>query len=79
MTKMTSNPTVLAWVEEKIALLNPDTVEWIDGSEEQLDKLRGLDVHSTVILSQVDENTFSRLGVNLTCEPKYQTSKLYHR
>ena len=46
---------------------------------EQLDKLRGLDVHSTVILSQVDENTFSRLGVNLTCEPKYQTSKLYHR
>ncbi|MBR3289260.1 MAG: phosphoenolpyruvate carboxykinase, partial [Clostridia bacterium] len=37
---MTNNPTVLAWVEEKIALLNPDTVEWIDGSEAQLDKLR---------------------------------------
>ena len=37
---MTTNPTVLAWVEEKIALLNPDTVEWIDGSEAQLDKLR---------------------------------------
>ena len=40
MTQMTTNPTVLAWVEEKIALLNPDTVEWIDGSEAQLDKLR---------------------------------------
>ena len=39
---------------------------------QQLSKLRGCDVHSTVILSAVDENTFKRLGVNLTCEPKYQ-------
>ncbi len=39
---------------------------------QQLPKLRGCDVHSTVILSTVDENTFRRLGVNLTCEPKYQ-------
>ena len=38
---------------------------------EQLSKLRGCDVHSTVILSSVDEKTFKRLGVNLTCEPKY--------
>ena len=39
---------------------------------QQLSKLRGCDVHSTVILSPVDESTFKRLGVNLTCEPKYQ-------
>lgn len=39
---------------------------------EQISKLRGCDVHSTVILSAVDERTFKRLGVNLTCEPKYQ-------
>ena len=39
---------------------------------EQLSKLRGCDVHSSVILSQVDERTFKRLGVNLTCEPRYQ-------
>ncbi len=38
---------------------------------EQLSKLRGCDVHSTVILSPVDERTFRRLGVNLTCEPKF--------
>ena len=38
----------------------------------QLSKLRGCDVHSTVILSAADENTFKRLGVNLTCEPKFQ-------
>ena len=39
---------------------------------EQLSKLRGCDVHSSVILSAVDEKTFKRLGMNLTCEPRYQ-------
>ena len=43
-----------------------------------LDKLRGAEAHSTVILSQVDTATFRKLGVNLSCEPKYQTKKLYH-
>ena len=38
---------------------------------QQLGKLRGCDVHSTVILSAVDERTFKRLGCNLTCEPRY--------
>ena len=38
---------------------------------EQLSKLRGCDVHSSVILSPVDERIFKRLGVNLTCEPQY--------
>ena len=40
---------------------------------EQLSKLRGCEVHSSVILSQVDERTFKRLGVNLTCEPRYMS------
>jgi uncharacterized protein (UPF0371 family) len=39
---------------------------------EQLEKLRGCQVHSSVILSSVDEQIFKRLGVNLTCEPQYQ-------
>lgn len=39
---------------------------------EQLSKLRGCNVHSTVILSAADEKTFKRLGVNLTCEPQYR-------
>ena len=39
---------------------------------EQLSKLRGCDVHSSVILSSVDEKVFKRLGVNLTCEPRYK-------
>ena len=41
-------------------------------------KLAGCEAHSSVILSGVDENVFRKLGVNLTCEPKYQTKKLYH-
>ena len=39
---------------------------------EQLDKLRGCEVHSSVILSSVDEKTFKRLGVNLTCQPQFK-------
>ena len=39
---------------------------------EQLSKLRGCQVHSSVILSPVDEKTFKRLGVNLTCEPQFK-------
>ncbi len=39
---------------------------------EQLSRLRGCEVHSSVILSPVDETTFKRLGVNLTCEPRYE-------
>ena len=38
---------------------------------DQLSKLRGCEVHSSVILSAVDEKTFKRLGINLTCEPRY--------
>ncbi|WP_288235343.1 DUF1846 domain-containing protein, partial [uncultured Anaerotruncus sp.] len=45
----------------------------------QLQKLRGCEAHSTVILSHVDGDTFRKLGLNLTCEPQYQTKKLYHK
>jgi len=45
---------------------------------EQVPKLRGLEAHSSVILSQVDERVFKQLGINLTCEPTYETQKLYH-
>ena len=44
----------------------------------QLPKLRGCEAHSSVILSHVDESVFRKLGMNLTCEPQYQTKKLYH-
>ena len=39
-TPLTKNPNVLKWFEEMVALCKPDKVEWIDGSEEQLKRLR---------------------------------------
>ena len=40
--------------------------------------LKNAEVHSSVILAQVDAATFRKLGMQLSCEPKYQTKKLYH-
>ena len=40
MKHLTQNKTVIDWIEEKIDLVSPDEVMWIDGSEEQLDALR---------------------------------------
>lgn len=46
---------------------------------QQLPKLQNCEAHSTVILSQVDINVFKNLGINITCEPKYQFNKFYHK
>ncbi len=45
---------------------------------DQLAKLRGCEFHSSVILSSVDESLFRKIRLNVTCEPKYQTKKLFH-
>ena len=45
---------------------------------QQLQRLKGCEAHTSVILSQVDSNTFRKLGVNLTSEPAYQGKKLFH-
>ena len=37
---------------------------------EQLPKLKGCEVHSTVMLSSVDERVFKKLGTHLTCSPQ---------
>ncbi len=36
----TNNKSVLEWLEDKLALVNPDKVVWIDGSDEQIEALR---------------------------------------
>ena len=45
---------------------------------EQLPKLRGCQVHTSVMLSPVDIKFFSKLGLDLTSEPIYETKKIYH-
>jgi len=46
---------------------------------EQLPKLKNCEAHSSVILSQVDIDVLKQLGLNVTCEAKYQSNKLYHK
>ena len=48
-------------------------------AQQQLPKLRGCDAHFTVILSEVDESLLKRLGINVSCEARYETKKLYHK
>ncbi len=43
-----------------------------------IDKLNGCEAHFSVIISDVDEKLYKRLGMRVTCEPKYETQKLYH-
>lgn len=42
---------------------------------QQIPKLKGCQVHTSVLLSQVDILEFRKLGVELTCEPKSEHSK----
>ena len=46
---------------------------------EQLPKLQGCDAHFTVVLSEVDETLYRRLGMHVSCEPKYERKRLYFR
>lgn len=37
MAALTTNKSILSWIDEKAALVKPDEIVWIDGSEEQLE------------------------------------------
>ena len=45
----------------------------------QLPKLKGSELHSTIILSEVDLKTFKLLGINVTEEPMNYQRKLYYK
>ena len=55
------------------AVENPTAKAALD----RLGGLRGTEVHSSVVLSSRDDSTLHKLGVQVTCEPMYQTKKLY--
>ena len=42
---------------------------------DQLPRLAGSQVHSTVMLSEVDRKTFNKLGIGLTCDPVKKIKK----
>jgi len=65
--------------EVLIALaVDSDTSQDCAKALKALEKLQGCEVHSSVILSEVDANVFKKLGMHLTMDPIYQTKKLYH-
>ena len=40
MSALTTNKSVLSWIDEKVELVKPDRIVWIDGSQEQIEELR---------------------------------------
>ena len=46
---------------------------------EAIPLLKDCDAHFSVIISAVDEKTYKKLGINVTCEPRYEHRTLYHK
>ena len=44
-----------------------------------ISQLQNCEVHTTVLLSSVDDGVFTRLQMNLTCDPEYENNNLYHK
>ena len=57
------------------ALTNPVA----NSAKERLANLRGSAAHFSVIISDEDERLLRRLGINVSCEPQYETKRLYHK
>ena len=73
------NNTVLNCEEILIALsicaaTNPTAQVALD----KLKMLKGCQAHSTTIITTNDEQTFRRLGIDITCDPEYQSESLYY-
>ena len=50
-----------------------------DMARDQLGSLRGCDAHFSVIISEEDIKLYKRLGIYVSCEPKYESKRLYHK
>ena len=48
-------------------------------AQEQIPRLRDCDAHFTVVLSDVDEKLYRRLGIHVSYEPKYERKRLYFK
>lgn len=48
-------------------------------AKEQLSRLSDAEAHFSVIISDEDEKLLKRLGISVTCEPRYEINRLYHK
>ncbi len=66
--------------EVLIALaISASTGERAARAMQELSRLKGCEAHASVILAEPDADTYARLGIHVTCSPKYQTNKLFHK
>ena len=66
--------------EVLIALaISASTDEYAAKAMKKLSRLKDCEVHSTVILPEQDAATYARLGMRVTCTPKYQSKNLFHK
>ena len=47
--------------------------------QQQLGNLRGCEAHFSVVISSEDIKLYQKLGIHVSCEPKYEVKKLYHK
>ncbi|MBR3975452.1 MAG: phosphoenolpyruvate carboxykinase (GTP) [Clostridia bacterium] len=52
---LTTNKSILSWIEEKVELVKPDKIVWIDGSKEQIDELRAQAIATGELIKLNDE------------------------
>lgn len=80
-TKYLGNKNPRLHSDEVLLALSISAVDSPDArcSLEQLKNLRNCEFHSTVILSQVDMSVLKKLKINVTCEPNYETKKLFRK
>ena len=57
------------------ALTNPLAVL----ARQQLTALEGCEAHFSVVLPEEDAKVYKRLGIHVSCEPKYEVRRLYHK
>ena len=75
---LSGSQTTLNVNEILIALsISALTSEAASKALKQLPKLAGGDVHSTVMLPSADIEVLKKLGLTVTCEPKYQVKEIY--
>lgn len=74
---MTSNKSILNWVEQKAALCKPDNIVWIDGSESQAKALRAQSVAIGEILPLDSEKLpgcyYHRTAINDVARVEHRT------
>ena len=65
--------TITITITRSSATVNPQAQKALG----QIGRLRGSELHSSVMLCEADERILKKLGVNYTCEPVRRTKKLY--